>query len=108
MVRLQKNAASVADPPKDTLSDLTARTIRHAVILSAVIEMSDCTHREFLLSALRAASLRAKLFDAEINSIGIALRENMITPEQAIKWIKDIGALEAIGTIPDEIVKGNE
>jgi len=69
--------------------------------------MSDDTHKEFLLSALRAASLRAKLFDAEINSIGIALRENMVTPEQAVKWIKDIGALESIGTIPDEIVNGS-
>jgi hypothetical protein len=68
--------------------------------------MSADPHREFLLSALRAASLRAKLFDVELTSIGIALRENMVTPEQALKWIKDIGAMESIGMIPDEIVNG--
>lgn len=68
--------------------------------------MSDGSHREFLLSALRAASLRAKLFDADVSSIGIALKANMVTPEQAVKWIKDIGALESIGMIPDEIVNG--
>jgi hypothetical protein len=70
--------------------------------------MTECSHREFLLSALRAASLRAKLFDAEVNSIGIALKENMITPEQAMTWIKDIGALDSIGRIPDEIMNSGE
>jgi hypothetical protein len=67
--------------------------------------MSECTHREFLLSALRAASLRAKLFDADITTIGVALRENMVTTQEALKWIKDIGAMESIGMIPDEIIK---
>ena len=70
--------------------------------------MSDDVHREFLLSALRAAALRAKLFEADVNSIGIALRANMVTNEQALKWIQDIGAMEAVGMIPDEIVKGCE
>lgn len=70
--------------------------------------MSEESHREFLLSALRAASLRAKLFDVELTSIGIALRENMVTPEQAVKWIRDIGALESIGMIPDEIMSGSD
>jgi hypothetical protein len=70
--------------------------------------MSDESHREFLLSALRAASLRAKLFDADVCSIGIALKSNMVSPEQAVKWIKDIGASDAVGMIPDEIVNGSE
>ena len=65
-------------------------------------------HREFLLSALRAASLRAKLFDADVSSIGVALKAHMITVEQALKWIKDIGAMESIGMIPDEIVNGEK
>jgi hypothetical protein len=66
------------------------------------------SHREFLLSALRAASLRAKVFESEINTIGVALKSNMVTPEQAVKWIKDIGALDSIGMIPDEIMKAAE
>lgn len=63
------------------------------------------SHREFLLSALRAASLRARMFEVDINSIGIALKAEMVTPDQALKWIKDIGALELVGVIPDEIAK---
>lgn len=62
-------------------------------------------HRDFLLSALRAASLRAKMYEVEINSIGIALKGGMITVDQAVKWVKDIGAMELVGTIPDGIAK---
>lgn len=68
--------------------------------------MSDESHREFLLSALRVASLRAKLFDNEMTTIGIALRDCMITPAQALKWIKDAGA--DIGMVPDEIANGED
>ena len=68
--------------------------------------MSECDHREFLLSALRGASMRAKLFDIDVTTIGIALRTGMISPEQAVKWIRDIGAEQAVGMIPDEIVNG--
>ena len=67
--------------------------------------MSECDHREFLLSALRAASLRAKLFDADIVTIGIALKACMISPTEAVAWLKELGA--DIGKIPDEIVKGD-
>ncbi len=70
--------------------------------------MSEDPHRDFLLSALRAASLRAKLFDADMTSIGVALKSHMITPEQALKWIKDIGAMDSIGMIPDEIMNKSE
>ena len=66
--------------------------------------MSEDSHREFLLSALRVASLRAKLFDNEMTTIGIALRDYMITPAQALKWIRDAGA--DIGMVPDEIANG--
>lgn len=65
--------------------------------------MSDDPHREFLLSALRAASLRARTFEIEVNTIGVALKGGMVTVPQALKWIKDIGALESLGLIPQEI-----
>jgi hypothetical protein len=66
--------------------------------------MSDDTHREFLLSALRAASLRAKLFDADVCTIGIALKACMISPVEAVMQLRDLGA--DIGKIPDEITNG--
>jgi len=65
--------------------------------------MSGCSHKEYILSMLRVSSARAKLFDYEVTSIGVALRDDMITPAEAAKWMKKIGASEVI---PDEIVKG--
>lgn len=67
--------------------------------------MSEEDHRDFLLSALRAASLRAKMFEVEINGIGIALKSGMVTVPDALKWIKDIGALELVGLIPNALAE---
>lgn len=60
---------------------------------------------EFMLSTLRVASFRAKMMEAEINSIGVALKGGMISPAQAVKWIKDVGLLDWVGVIPEEITK---
>jgi hypothetical protein len=68
--------------------------------------MREDDHKEFLLSALRAASLRAEVMKTEINTVGIALKSDMVTVGQAVKWLKDISALEFVGMIPDEIVTG--
>ena len=68
----------------------------------------DEAHREFLLSALRAASLRAKMYEIEINSIGIALKAEMVSVSDALIWIKDIGALELVGLIPNALAKSAE
>ena len=64
---------------------------------------SDDEHKDFLLSALRAASLRARMYEIDINSIGIALKGDMVTVTEALRWIKDIGAWELVGKIPEEI-----
>jgi hypothetical protein len=70
--------------------------------------MSDDDHKDFLLSALRSASLRARMYEIEIQSIGIALKGDMVSVIEALKWIKDIGAWELVGKIPDEIVETAE
>ena len=72
--------------------------------------MSDSDEkREFLLSSLRAGSLRAKLIETEINSIGVALKGGLIDCYTAMQWIKEAGAMELIRTVPvgdDEAVLG--
>jgi uncharacterized protein with FMN-binding domain len=68
--------------------------------------MSDESHREFLLSKLRVLSLQAKVFDNQMVMIGIALKDHMITPIQALKQMQDFGA--EIGMIPDEIVNAQD
>ena len=67
--------------------------------------MSDEDHREFLLSALRGAGLRCKLYENEINSIGISLKAGLVTVPQALVWIKDAGIAELVCRIPEEITE---
>lgn len=65
----------------------------------------DQDHKDFLLSALRSASLRAKMYEVEINSIGIALKSDMVTVTAALRWIKDIGAEGLIGYVPEQMTE---
>lgn len=58
------------------------------------------TRRDYVLTALRSARLHAQQYMLEIDEIGIALRYNMITPEAAIDWATQIGALEFTETEP--------
>jgi hypothetical protein len=60
-------------------------------------------HREFLLAALRAASARAKLMDADITTIGVALKGNLIGADTAVQWRRDAGLLGMVGAIPEEV-----
>jgi hypothetical protein len=70
--------------------------------------MTDAGHRDFMLSALRTASLRAKMMEVEINTVGIALKGNMISVGESVQWLRDIGALDFVGTIPDAVTKEAE
>lgn len=51
-------------------------------------------HKEFMLGALRTASLRAEMWKSELNRIGVALKSDMITPELAVIWLKEIGGMD--------------
>lgn len=65
--------------------------------------MSDTEERkEFMLSALRVASLRARLYETEINSIGVALKAGIIDCYGAMEWMKEIGALGLMKYIAPE------
>lgn len=44
---------------------------------------------EFLLACLRAASLRAKLIATELDSVGVALRHNFVSHDDAVEWLHD-------------------
>lgn len=58
--------------------------------------------KEFVLSALRAASIRAKLYETDINTIGVALKGGLIDSYTAMQWVKDIGALGLMGNLPPD------
>lgn len=52
---------------------------------------STTCHIDYLLAELRCASLRARLLEADIDAVGQALKGRLITPEQALQHLEDIG-----------------
>jgi hypothetical protein len=56
---------------------------------------------QLLLSAIRTAILRAKVDANEIETIGIALRNHLITPDYAVQWLADVGLVDQV--LADEV-----
>ena len=52
---------------------------------------------EYLLAELRCAACRARLWQADIEAVGIALKGGMITPDQALELLHDCDALLLVG-----------
>jgi hypothetical protein len=52
---------------------------------------------EYILSELRAASLRAKLLSSEIDAIAVALSGGLVTADQALVLMHGIDLLRVIG-----------
>lgn len=48
--------------------------------------------REFLISSLRCAKLRVALLSNEIDTIGVALKHRLMSPDEAIAAIDDLEA----------------
>ena len=76
------------------------------MVAAGIVRMDEeAQHREFLLTALRAATMRAKLMQADLETIGVALKGNLIGCDTAVAWIRDAGLLFMVGAIPDPIGK---
>jgi len=57
--------------------------------------------RNLLLSALGAASARARLATNELDTIGVSLRQRAITCAQALEWAHDEGLIGWIRLGPE-------
>jgi hypothetical protein len=55
------------------------------------------TRLNYLLAELRCAALRARLQQADIEAVGIALKAGWITPEQAVEALADCDCLQLVG-----------
>jgi len=53
--------------------------------------------REYALSAIRTAVLQARLIVSEAETIGIALKNEIISPDAALLWARDAGVLDFVG-----------
>jgi hypothetical protein len=54
------------------------------------------TRRDYLLAELRCAALRARLWQADIDAVGLALKSGLIEPEQALELLADCDCLQLI------------
>jgi hypothetical protein len=57
---------------------------------------------EYILSELRAASLRARLLQSEIDAIAVALKGGLVTAEQALVLMNGVDLLRVIGERTDD------
>jgi hypothetical protein len=60
--------------------------------------MSSADQRDYLLAELRCAVMRARLWQADIEAVGIALRGGLIDPDQALEILAECDALHLVGT----------
>jgi hypothetical protein len=56
----------------------------------------------YLLAEFRCAALRARILQANIEAVGIALKGGIITPDQAVGLLNDCDCLRLVGTPPSE------
>ena len=61
------------------------------------LEPVERDRREYLLAELRAAALRARLWQADIDAVGLALKAGLISPDQAVEHLSDCGLLRLLG-----------
>jgi hypothetical protein len=54
------------------------------------------TRRDYLMAELRCASLRARLWQADIDAVGMALKAGLVEPEQALELLTDCDCLQLI------------
>jgi hypothetical protein len=59
-------------------------------------EGDSMSRRDYVLAELRCAALRARLWQADIEAIGKALKADWITPERAIEALNDCDCLQLI------------
>lgn len=61
------------------------------------------TNREFLLARLRQATIQARLIEAELISIGVALKGDAIDAETALRWVHEAELLWMVLPLPPEL-----
>ena len=64
--------------------------------------MVTADRRDYLLAELRCAALRAKLWQHDIEAVGLALKAGLVEPEQALALLQDCDVLHLVGAEPLE------
>ena len=72
---------------------------------TAHMPVGNSDQSKFLLTCLRAASLRAKLIATELDSVGVALRHNLVSHDGAVEWLCDLDLLDHVLPLSSGICK---
>ena len=56
--------------------------------------------KEFLLAALRTATLRARLTANELDTIVLALKQNLVSFDDSVAWLDEINLLDHVDYRP--------
>jgi hypothetical protein len=48
------------------------------------------SNQDYVLAVLRATCVRVRLIESELHTIGVALRDNLISPEMALECAEEI------------------
>jgi hypothetical protein len=67
--------------------------------------LTDEKHRRFVLQALRAASLEAKLWAEELIHVGQSLKDDVIDTDEAVRWVMDRNLLWLVKMVPEELAR---
>jgi hypothetical protein len=59
------------------------------------------TNREYLVAELRCALARARLAALDIEAVGTALANNIVSPEQAVALLAEADVLGFVGPQPE-------
>ena len=57
---------------------------------------------DYLLAELRCAALRARIWQADIEAVGLALKHSLIHPEQALEPLAECDCLHLVDAIREE------
>jgi hypothetical protein len=64
--------------------------------MTAPLNRRPMSNGEYLLAEIRKASAHAGLWQAHLNTVGIALKANLITPEAAVAELRDCGFFDPV------------
>jgi hypothetical protein len=70
----------------------------NAIVAKRAPACNNQSKTEYLLSELRCAALRARLWQADIDTIGLALKGGFISPDQAVEHLSNCGVLHLLGS----------
>ena len=64
--------------------------------LQASVAKSGADARTLLLSFIRVATIRSRLAVVDLDSIGMALKQGLVSVEGAVAWLDDLGLFEIV------------